>query len=213
MTRPLLKKIIKKQILTNCEEKVGNRGTAQKTIHRAVVLQQNHKIIKLCENYNFLAAEAKYVDEKKYINAENDGFEKLFKYIRTEIIAKAQLTTLMQLTRGVIESIIQITIHRAVVLQQNHKIIKLCENYNFLAAEAKYVDEKKYINAENDGFEKLFKYIRTEIIAKAQLTTLMQLTRGVIESIIQTGLQINTSTKKNLGRKIEIQFSTSLEMF
>ena len=75
------------------------------------------------------------------------------------------------------------------------------------------MDEKKYINAENDGFEKLFKYIRTEIIAKAQLTTLMQLTRGVIESIIQTGLQINTSTKKNLGRKIEIQFSTSLEMF
>ena len=75
------------------------------------------------------------------------------------------------------------------------------------------MDEKKYINAENDGFEKLFKYIRTEIIAKAQLTTLMQLTRGVIESIIQTGLQINTSTKKNLGRKIEIQFSTSLEIF
>ena len=46
--------------LTNCEEKVGNRGTAQKTTHRAVVLQQHHKIIKLCENYNFLAAEAKY---------------------------------------------------------------------------------------------------------------------------------------------------------
>ena len=75
------------------------------------------------------------------------------------------------------------------------------------------MDEKKYINAENDGFEKLFKCIRTEIIAKAQLTTLTQLTHVVTESIIQTGLQINTSTKKNLGRKIEIQFSTSLEMF
>ena len=75
------------------------------------------------------------------------------------------------------------------------------------------MDEKKYINAENDGFENLFKCIRTEIIAKAQLTTLTQLTHVVTESIIQTGLQINTSKKKNLGRKIEIQFSTSLEMF
>ena len=53
-----IKKDYKKETLTNCEEKIGDRSTAQKTIHRASVLQQDHKIIKLCEN--FLAAEAKY---------------------------------------------------------------------------------------------------------------------------------------------------------
>ena len=40
---------------------------------------------------------------------------------------------------------------------------------------------------------------------------LMQLTRVVAESTKQTGLEINTSTKKNLGGKIGMQFSTSLE--
>ena len=53
-----IKKDYKKEILTICEEKKGDRSTTQKTIHRAAVFQQ-HKIIKLCENYNFLAAEAK----------------------------------------------------------------------------------------------------------------------------------------------------------
>ena len=75
------------------------------------------------------------------------------------------------------------------------------------------MDEEKYLNAENDASEKLFKYIRTEIIAKTELTTLIQLTRVLTESTKRTGLEINTSTKKNLGRKIEKQFSTSLEMF
>ena len=74
-------------------------------------------------------------------------------------------------------------------------------------------DKEKYLNADNDASKKLFKHIRTEIIAKAQLTTLIQLTRVLTESIKQTGLEINTSTKKNLGRKIEMQFRTSLEMF
>ena len=108
MTRSLLKNIIKKETLTNCEEKVSDRSTAQKTINRATALQQDRKIIKLCENYNFLAAEAKYhrtcykefirplkplspnsnelkttrtVDEKKYLDAENNEFTKLLKYI------------------------------------------------------------------------------------------------------------------------------------
>ena len=50
----------KKETLNNCEEKVGDRSTAPKTIHQAAVLQQGHKIIKLRENCNFLAAEANY---------------------------------------------------------------------------------------------------------------------------------------------------------
>ena len=74
------------------------------------------------------------------------------------------------------------------------------------------MDEEKYLNAENDAFKK-FKYICNEIIAKAELTTLMQLTYVLTKSIKQTGLEINTSTKKNLRRKIEMQFSISLEMF
>ena len=41
----------------------------------------------------------------------------------------------------------------------------------------------------------------------------MQLTYVLTKSIKQTGLEINTSTKKNLRRKIEMQFSISLEMF
>ena len=53
-----IKKDYKKEILTNCEEKKGDRSKTQKAIHRAAVFQQ-HKIIKLYENYNFLAAEAK----------------------------------------------------------------------------------------------------------------------------------------------------------
>ena len=92
------KKDYKKQTLTNCQQKVGDRSTPGKTIHRAVVLQEDHKIIKLCENYNFLAAEAKYhrtcckeftrppkplspnskeltVYEEKYLRAENDAFK------------------------------------------------------------------------------------------------------------------------------------------
>ena len=35
----------------------------------------------------------------------------------------------------------------------------------------------------------------------------MQLTYVLTKSIKQTGLEINTSTKKNLRRKIEMQFS------
>ena len=41
----------------------------------------------------------------------------------------------------------------------------------------------------------------------------MQLTYVLTKSIKQTGLELNTSTKKNLRRKIEMQFSISLEMF
>ena len=41
----------------------------------------------------------------------------------------------------------------------------------------------------------------------------MQLTYVLTKSIKQTGLEINTSTKKNLRRKIKMQFSISLEMF
>ena len=41
----------------------------------------------------------------------------------------------------------------------------------------------------------------------------MQLTYVLTKSIKQTGLEINTSAKKNLRRKIEMQFSISLEMF
>ena len=52
-----------------------------------------------------------------------------------------------------------------------------------------------------------------KLLQKLSWLRLTQLTHVVTESIIQTGLQINTSKKKNLGRKIEIQFSTSLEMF
>ena len=61
---------------------------------------------------------------------------------------------------------------------------------------------------KNNAFKKLFKYIHTEIIL-----ILMQLTRTVTESIKHTGLEINTSMKKNLKRKSEMQFSTSLEIF
>ena len=98
VTRSILKKIIKNKTLTNCQQKVGDRSTPEKTIHRAVVLQEDDKIIKLCENYNFLAAEAKYhltcckeftrppkplspnskeltVYEEKYLYAENDTFK------------------------------------------------------------------------------------------------------------------------------------------
>ena len=48
----------------------------------------------------------------------------------------------------------------------------------------------------NDAFEKIFEYIHTDIIAKAELNMLMQLFRVVIESIKQTGLEINIFTKK-----------------
>ena len=58
------------------------------------------------------------------------------------------------------------------------------------------MDKEKYLNAENGAFKKLFKYIRTKIIAKAELATLMQLTRVVTESIKQTGLEINTPRKR-----------------
>ena len=147
----------KKETLTNCEEKVGDRSTAQKTIHRAAVLQQDHKIIKLFENYNFLAAEAKY--------------------------------------------------HRTCYKEFTRSPKPLSPNSKELT-----VDEEKYLNAEDDAFKRSFKYICTEIIAKAELTTLMQLTRVATGSIKQTWLEINTSAKKNLRRKIEMQFSTSLEM-
>ena len=122
------------------------------------------------------------------------------------------------------------------MLQQDHKIIKLCENHNFLAAEGKYyrtyyeeftrtpkslspnskeltVNEEDYLNVKNDKFKKSFKYIRSEIIAKAELATLMQLTHVATESRKQSGLEINVSMKKNLRRKIKIQFSASLEIF
>ena len=56
-------------------------------------------------------------------------------------------------------------------------------------------------------------FIRNEIIAKAELAMLMQLTRVVTESIKQTGLEINTCTKRYLSRKIEMPFIASLEMF
>ena len=58
------------------------------------------------------------------------------------------------------------------------------------------MDEEKYLNAENGVFKKLFTYIRTKIIAKAELATLMQLTRVVTESTKQTGLEINTPRKR-----------------
>ena len=122
------------------------------------------------------------------------------------------------------------------MLQQDHKIIKLCENHNFLAAEGKYyrtyyeeftrtpkslspnskeltVNEEDYLNVKNDKFKKSFKYIRSEIIAKAELATLMQLTHVATESRKQSGLEINVSMKKNLRRKIKIQFSASVEIF
>ena len=120
----------KKEILTTCEEKVRDRSTAQKTIHRAALFQQDQKITKLWENYNFLVAEAKYhhtcyqeftrtpkplspnskelfVDEEKYLNAVSEAFKYVYsnKYIRTEIIAKAELVTLMQLNRVVTERV------------------------------------------------------------------------------------------------------------
>ena len=75
------------------------------------------------------------------------------------------------------------------------------------------VNEEKYLNAKNYAFKKLFKYICTEIIAKTELTTLTQPTRVATESITQTRLEINTSTKKNRRRKIEMQFSSTLEKF
>ena len=65
----------------------------------------------------------------------------------------------------------------------------------------------------NDAFKKIFEYIHTDIIAKAELNMLMQLFRVVIESIKQTGLEINTFTKKNLRRKTDMQFSTSWKCF
>ena len=99
-----IKKYYKIETRTNCEEKVSDRSTAQKTINRATALQQDRKIIKLCENYNFLAAEAKYhrtcykefirplkplspnsnelkttrtVDEKKYLDAGEQWIYKI----------------------------------------------------------------------------------------------------------------------------------------
>ena len=75
------------------------------------------------------------------------------------------------------------------------------------------MNEEDCLNVKNDEFKKSFKYIRSEIIAKAELTTLMQLTHVVTESRKLSGLEINASVKKNLRRKIKIQFSASLEIF
>lgn len=59
----------------------------------------------------------------------------------------------------------------------------------------------------------LFKYVCTEIIGKVELTTLMQLTRVVTESIKQTLLEINSYTKKDLRRKTEMQFRPRWKFF
>ena len=75
------------------------------------------------------------------------------------------------------------------------------------------MNEEDYLNVKNDKFKNSFKYIRSETIAKAELATLMQLTHVATESRKQSGLEINVSMKKNLRRKIKIQFSASLEIF
>ena len=47
------------------------------------------------------------------------------------------------------------------------------------------MDEEKYLNAVSEAFKYVYsnKYIRTEIIAKAELVTLMQLNRVVTERV------------------------------
>ena len=50
------------------------------------------------------------------------------------------------------------------------------------------MNEEDCLNVKNDEFKKSFKYIRSEIIAKAELTTLMQLTHVVTESRKLSGL-------------------------
>lgn len=69
---------------------------------------------------------------------------------------------------------------------------------------------------EKDATKKLFKYIRTEMIAKAELTTVKLLTCVVTEMIKQTGLKIfekqnmhspGTETNNAPGRETIRKFS------
>ena len=74
--------------------------------------------------------------------------------------------------------------------------------------------EDEYCIKEALSLEKLFHYIRNEVIAKEQVTTLVDLTSKLVQFLREAGLQqILDSTKKHLKRKLVSEFRSAISMF
>ena len=116
------------------------------------------------------------------------------------------------------------------------RILHLVQNHDLIAAEAHYhvtcyksftrnrpdkpksaekdEEEDEYCTKEAIAIEELFRYIRNEVIAKEQVTTLVDLTSKLTQFLREAGLQkIRDSTKKHLRRTLESEFRSAIRMF
>eukprot|EP00794_Sanderia_malayensis_P020769 gene20769-22792_t len=138
----------------------------------------------------------------------------------------------------------QRTIHNTALRLNDPRILHLVQNHDLIAAEAHYhvtcyksftrvrpdkpdkaeeKDEGKDDEDDEDddyrikealSLDKLFHYIRNEVIAKEQVTTLVDLTLKLVQYLREAGLQqILDSTKKHLRRKLENEFGSAVTMF
>eukprot|EP00794_Sanderia_malayensis_P020731 gene20733-22764_t len=136
----------------------------------------------------------------------------------------------------------QRTIHNTALRLNDPRILHLVQNHDLIAAlyhvtcyksftrvrpdkpdKAEEKDEGKDDEDDEDddyrikealSLDKLFHYIRNEVIAKEQVTTLVDLTLKLVQYLREAGLQqILDSTKKHLRRKLENEFGSAVTMF
>ena len=108
--------------LVQCERKLKGKSIAQNTIYKVALASNDERLIRLCENYDFLSAEAhyhkecylKYIktidvateirdssrkeEQSPYFDAYEEASGMLFQFITNEIINKNHVVFLTDLT-------------------------------------------------------------------------------------------------------------------
>ena len=118
---------------------------------------------------------------------------------------------------------VQESIYAATAANDN-RILRLCENYDFLVVEAKYhkecyvqyikqaqqnegfktkevVQKSQYEIAEEETVTCLMKYIRKEFLHKKQMALMTDLISHFVRIMNEKGFTVERSTKKRLKKK------------
>ena len=134
-------------------------------------------------------------------------------------------------------STVQDAIYEVAKVINDERILRLCENYDFLSAEAYYhqdcylkyrkkdtrrhaIDEddieqeqSPYMRADEESYQSLQHYIRREIIQKQEIINFTDLTAFYERLMKERGFDIDKTEKKKLRRRVKEEFDAAANMF
>lgn len=124
------------------------------------------------------------------------------------------------------KSIFQENIQSVATTVKDERMLRLCENYDFIAAEACYHKEcylqymkqvEKTKVKEKTPYEiaeeEFIKYINEDILPKKQLTLMTELLSHFEVILNDKGMKIDKATKKKMRNRVKDEFSSSASIF